>query len=109
MKIRSNTSVMILGLTVTALAHSRPAGGQEITPGNALNPRAISSIVEMDPEGLGIAEGSRTPSGLLIVPAPLVREPSRTSGGWLYQALIEFAPIGVSGDEGGAKHREYKD
>ena len=66
MRIRSHTSVIILGLALTALAHPRPADGQEATPGNALNPRGISSIVERDPEGLGIAEGSRTPTGLLI-------------------------------------------
>ena len=107
MKIRSHTSLIILGLAT--LAHAGPAGGQEITPGNALNPRAISSIVERDPEGLGIAEGSRTPTGLLIVPTPLVKEPSRTPGGWLYRVAIEFAPIGVGGDEGVAKYREYKD
>ena len=109
MKIRSHTSVIILGFAVTTLAHVHPVDGQEITPGNALNPRAISSIVERDPEGLGISEGSRTPTGLLIVPTPLVREPARTSGGLLYRAMVEFAPIGVGGDEAVAKYREYKD
>ena len=108
MKIRSHTSVVVLGLAVTALAHARPAGGQEVTPGNALNPRGISSIVERDPEGLGIAEGSRTPTGLLHVPAPLVK-PAKTSGDWRYRAMFEFAPIGVGGDEKVAKYREYKD
>ena len=58
---------------------------------------------------MGIAEGSRTPTGLLIAPTPLVKEPSKTSGGWLYRATVEFAPIGVGGDEGVAKYREYKD
>ena len=33
-----------------------PGDGQDATPGNAMNPRAVSSIVERDPEGLGIAE-----------------------------------------------------
>jgi hypothetical protein len=110
MNIRSNASVIILGLILTTLAHAGPADGQEVTPGNALNPRAISSVVERDPEGLGIAEGSRTPTGLLIVPTPLVKEPSKTpGGGLLYRATVEFAPIGVGGDEGVAKYREYKD
>jgi len=85
MKFRSHTSVIILGFAVTALAHVHPVDGQEITPGNALNPRAISSIVERDPEGLGIAEGSRTPTGLLIPSAPLVKAPSKTAGGLLYR------------------------
>ena len=82
------------------LAHAGPADGQEATPGNAMNPRAISSIVERDPEGLGIAENSRSPTGLLTVPAPLVKEPSKTSGGLLYRATVEFGGIGVGGDEG---------
>jgi hypothetical protein len=107
MNIRSYASVIPLGLAV--LAHAGPAAAQEITPGNALNPRAISSIVERDPEGLGIAEGSRTPTGLLIVPAPLVKEPSKTAGGLLYRATVEFVPVGVTGDKGAAKFREYQD
>jgi hypothetical protein len=108
MKIPSYASVITLGLA-TSLAYAGPADGQEVTPGNALNPRAISSVVERDPEGLGIAESSRTPTGLLIVPTPLVKEPSKTAGGLLYRATVEFAPIGVGGDEGVAKYREYKD
>jgi hypothetical protein len=108
MRIRSHTSVVMLGLAVTVLAHPSPADGQEATPGNALNPRGISSIVERDPEGLGIAEGSRTPTGLLIAPTPLVK-PAKSSGDWLYRAMVEFAPIGVGGDEAVAKYREYKD
>jgi hypothetical protein len=107
MKIRSHASVITLGLAV--LAYAVPAEAQEATPGNALNPRAISSIVERDPEGLGIAEGSRTPTGLLIVPAPLVKEPSRTAGGLLYRATVEFVPVGVTGDREAAKFREYQD
>src|SRR4051812_28734644 len=106
MKIRSYASVIPLGLAV--LAHAGPAAAQEITPGNTLNPRAISSIVERDPEGLGIAEGSRTPTGLLIVPAPLVKEPSRR-GGVFYRATVEFVPVGVTGDKDAAKFREYQD
>src|SRR5918995_6371143 len=107
MKIRSHASVITLGLAV--LAHAGPAEAQEATPGNALNPRGISSIVERDPEGLGIAEGSRTPTGLLIIPAPLVKEPAKTAGGLLYRTTVEFGPIGVTGDKGAAKFREYKD
>lgn len=107
MKIRSHASVITLGLAV--LAHAGPAEAQEATPGNALNPRAISSIVERDPEGLGIAEGSRTPTGLLIVPAPLVKEPRKTPGGLLYRATVEFVPVGVTGERGAAKFREYQD
>ena len=81
MKIRSYASVITLGIGVlrltAALAHAGPGDGQEATPGNAMNPRAISSIVERDPEGLGIAEHSRSPTGLLTARAPLVKERRR--------------------------------
>ena len=69
MKIRSCASVIVLGIGVlwltTSLAYASPGDGQDATPGNAMNPRAVSSIVERDPEGLGIAENSRSPTGLL--------------------------------------------
>jgi putative beta-barrel porin MtrB/PioB len=113
MKIRSQISVITLGIGVlwltTSLAHAAPGGGQEAPPGNALNPRTIPSIVERDPEGLGIAEGSRTPTGLLVPPSPLVKEPSKTSGGLLYRMTVEFGGIAVGGDKEAAKFREYKD
>ena len=112
MKIRSYVSVVALGLGVLRLtaspAHAGPDAAQEATPGNALNPRAISSIVERDPEGLGIVENSRSPTGLLTASPPLVKDPSKTAGGLLYRATVEFGPIGVTGDKE-AKFREYKD
>ena len=113
MIIRSCASVITLSIGVlrltSSLAYASPGDGQDATPGNAMNPRAVSSIVERDPEGLGIAENSRTPTGLLIVPAPLVKEPSKRAGGMVYRATVEFGGIGVTGDEGAAKFREYKD
>ncbi len=112
MNIRSCASVITLGIGVlrltTFLAYASPGDGQDATPGNAMNPRAVSSIVERDPEGLGIVEGSRAPSGLLIAPTPLVKEPKK-AGGMLYRTTIEFVPVGVTGDKGVAKFREYQD
>jgi len=108
MKIRSYASVITLGIGLLRLTTSL-AYGQDATPGNALNPRTVSSIVDRDPEGLGIAVNSRTPTGLLIPPAPLVKEPSKTSSGLLYRGTVEFGAIGLSGDKGAAKFREYKD
>src|SRR5687768_6252293 len=103
MNIRSCASVITLGIGVlrltTFLAYASPGDGQDATPGNAMNPRAVSSIVERDPEGLGIVEGSRTPSGLLIAPTPLVKEPKK-AGGMLYRTTVEFVPVGVTGDKG---------
>jgi hypothetical protein len=108
MKIRLYASVITLGMGVLRLTTS-PAYGQDATPGNALNPRTVSSIVERDPEGLGIAVNSRTPTGLLIPPAPLVKEPSKRASGMLYRGTVEFGAIGVGGDKEAAKFREYKD
>ena len=113
MKIRSCASVITLGIGVlrltTSLAYAGPGDGQDATPGNAMNPRAVSSIVERDPEGLGIGENSRSPTGLLTASPPLVKEPSKTSGGLLYRMTVEFGGIGVGGDKDAAKFREYKD
>ncbi len=80
MKIRSCASVITLGIGVlpltTSLASASPGGGQDVTPGNAMNPRAVSPVVERDPEGLGIGEHSRSPTGLLTA-SPHAREGSR--------------------------------
>jgi hypothetical protein len=108
MKSRSYASVIALGIGVLRLTTSL-AYGQDAAPGNALNPRTVSSIVERDPEGLGIAVNSRTPTGLLIPPAPLVKEPSKASSGLLYRATVEFGTIALTGDRKAAKFREYKD
>ena len=113
MKIRSCASVIILGIGVlpltTSLASASPGGGQGVTPGNAMNPPAVSPVVERDPEGLGIGEHSRSPTGLLTASPTLVKEPSQTSGGLLYRMTVEFGGLGVGGDKDAAKFREYKD
>ena len=113
MNIRSCASVIALGIGVlrltTSLAYGSAGDGQDATPGNAMNPRAVSSLVERDPEGLGIVENSRSPTGLLTASAPLVKEPLKTSGGLLYRMTVEFGGIGVGGDKDAAKFREYKD
>ncbi len=113
MKIRSCASVIILGIGVlpltTSLASASPGGGQGVTPGNAMNPPAVSPVVERDPEGLGIGEHSRSPTGLLTASPRLVKEPSQSSGGLLYRMTVEFGGIGVGGDKDAAKFREYKD
>lgn len=101
-------SIALLGLTASS-THAGPLDGQDTTSGNALNPRAISSVVERDPEGMGITESSRTPSGLLTVSPPLVKAPSQTASGLLYRVKVEFGGIGLSGGTDTAKFREYKD
>src|SRR5512132_1389521 len=108
MKMRSYGTVIALGIGVLRLA-ALPAYAQDTTPGNALNPRTVSSVVERDPEGLGLAANSRTPTGLLIPAAPLVKEPAKSASGLRYRATVEFGAIGLSGDRRAAKFREYKD
>ena len=113
MRIRSCASVIALGIGVlrltTTLAYASPGDGQDVTLGNAMNPGGAGSVVARDPEGLGIAEHSRNPTGLLTASAPLVKEPSKTSGGLLYRMTVEFGALGVTGDKDAAKFREYKD
>jgi len=108
MKICSCASVIVLSVGLLPLT-TAVVYGQDATPGNALNPRTVSSVVERDPEGLGIAANSRTPTGLLIPPAPFVREPAKTSSGMLYRWTVELGAIGVGGDKEAAKFSEYKD
>jgi hypothetical protein len=113
MKIRSYTSAMtlrigLLGVSI-ALAHASPVNAQDAMPGNALNPGTTSSVVERDPEGLGITEASRSPTGLLTASPALVKAPLTTKGGLVYRVTVEFGGLGLSGDKGIAKFREYKD
>lgn len=98
----------VLALAMS-LAHATPASGQESVPGNAANPRTTSSIVPRDPQGMGIAEDSRSPTGLRTADPPRVTPPGQTSGGLLYRATFELGGLGVGGDKGTAKFREYKD
>ena len=100
--------ISVLGLT-SSLAHAGRLDEQDTTPGNALNPRTVTSVVERDPDGMGITERSRTPTGLLTVSPSIVKAPSATPGGLLYRATVEFGGIGLSGDKDAAKFREYKD
>src|SRR5215204_1256079 len=99
MRIRSCASVIALGMGIlrltTALAYASPGDGQDVTLGNAMNPGGAGSVVARDPEGLGIAEHPRNPTGLLTASAPLVKEPSKTSGGLLYRMTVEFGALGV--------------
>src|SRR5687767_15499250 len=76
MNIRSCASVIAMGIGVlrltTVLAHAGPGDGQDAPSGNAMNPRGVNAIVERDPEGLGIGENSRSPTGLLTASPVLV-------------------------------------
>jgi Putative outer membrane beta-barrel porin, MtrB/PioB len=110
MKTSLQTAVITLGisLVVAAVPRQARAGGQGM-PGNALNPGASAPVVQADPEGIGIVEASRSPTGLLTIAPTLKGAPTTTSGGLRYRARFELGGVGLGGDENAAKFREYKD
>lgn len=85
------------------------AAGQQAVPGNALNPSGSTPAVHADPEGMGIVEASRSPTGLRTA-SPWLRTPTNeTAGGLRYRVHFEVGAMGLSGDDRAAKFREYKD
>jgi len=77
--------------------------------GNAMNPAVLHTVVERDPDGLGITEHSRTPTGFLLLPPERLRTLKQTTGGWLYRVHLDVGGLGASGDVENAKFKEYKD
>ena len=108
MRMSFETSVLTLGV-ILLVAPVRVNAGQQAPPGNALNPRTEAPVVRTDPDGIGIVEASRSPTGLLTIVPTLRRPPSTTTGGARYLATFELGAVGFGGDEGAAKFREYKD
>ena len=109
MKTSLQTAVMTVGIGLLVAVPRQAGAGGQATPGNALNPGATASVVRADPEGIGIVEASRSPTGLLTIAPRLETDPATTSGGLRYRAKLEFGGVGVNGDENAAKFREYKD
>ncbi len=109
MRTSFETSVLTLGVTLLLIAPGRADAQPQGAPGNALNPGTNAPAVTADPDGMGIVEGSRSPTGLLTVAPTLKRQPSTTRGGARYLATFEVGGIGFGGDQGAAKFREYKD
>ncbi|CAG0987363.1 hypothetical protein BURK2_02184 [Burkholderiales bacterium] len=83
--------------------------GVDTALGNALNPRTLPSVQFKDPEGLGETQNSRGPTGFLTEEPNLIRDPSKTAGGWLYRGSLELGLLGTDGDKDNAKFKEYKD
>src|SRR5688572_31025976 len=83
MRMSFAISALTLGVSLL-LAPARADAGQQGPPGNALNPNTSAPVVAADPEGIGIVEGSRSPTGLLTVAPILRRTPSTTRGGARY-------------------------
>ena len=105
--------VLIVSLTVLPFAASNAradsGNGVDTSLGNALNPAGTSSAKEKDPNGLGIQEFSRNPSGFLVTRPNLPTVPVKNESGWLTSGSIEIGGLTVSGDRREAKFREYKD
>lgn len=89
-----------------ALADS--GSGVDTSLGNALNPSGVNRFRPVDPDGLGEAQGSRSPTGFLNAEPLLITDPTRSASGWLYRGQVEFGGLRVGGDKGAAKFGEYK-
>jgi hypothetical protein len=109
MKTSLQTAVITLGISVLVAVPGQARAGGQGMPGNALNPGASAPVVQTDPEGIGIVEASRSPTGLLTIAPTIKKAPTTTSGGLRYRASFELGGVGVGGDENAAKFREYKD
>jgi hypothetical protein len=109
MKTSSPTAVITLGIGLLVVVPRQADAGGQALPGNALNPGATASAVRADPEGIGIVEASRSPTGLLTIAPTLKKDPVTTSSGLRYRAHVEFGGVGLGGDDNAAKFREYKD
>ena len=105
--------VLIVSLTVVPFAafnaRADSGNGVDTSLGNALNPAGTSSAKEKDPNGLGIQEFSRNPSGFLVTRPNLPTVPGKNESGWLTSGAIEIGGLTVSGDRHEAKFLEYKD
>ena len=86
MKTSFQAAVTILGISLVVALPSQASAGGQGTPGNALNPGATPSVVQADPEGIGIVVASRNPTGLLTIAPTLRNDVATTSGGLRYTA-----------------------
>lgn len=90
----------------TALADS--GTGVDTVLGNVLNPGGVTTAGTRDPDGLGEAGNSRTPTGFLVAAPYALRDPNKVDGGWTVRAQGEVGGLKVGGDRTAAKFGEYK-
>lgn len=109
MKTLLRTAVITLGISLLVAVPGQAGAGGQGTPGNVLNPGATTSVVQADPDGIGIVEASRSPTGLLTIAPTIKRDPVTTSGGLRYRTTFDLGGVGLGGDKNAAKFREYKD
>lgn len=82
--------------------------GADTVLANTLTPQGTIPGRERDPDGLGLAENTRTPTGLLHVDPWQVPEWSKGASGWLTRGGVEFGGLSIGGDRKAAKFGEYK-
>jgi hypothetical protein len=112
-QLRVKPLTLLVGLALAQLAatsvRADSGSGVDTSAANALNPAGLSSARDKDPDGLGEASHSRSPTGFMY-PAPwAVRAPNKTDSGWLLNSSIELGGLMVRGDREASKFREYKD
>jgi hypothetical protein len=105
---------LVVSLTLMPLAslsvNADSGSGVDTSIGNWLNPMGTTSKRELDPDGLGIQEFSRSPTGFLITRPYLPATPIKTEYGWLQSASVELGGFSVSGTNiQSGKFREYRD
>src|SRR5262245_5304157 len=108
MKTPFKTAVVTLGISLLVAAPQPAGAGGQGMPGNALNPGATRSVGQPDPDGMGMAEASRSPTGLLTIAPTLKSAPVTTSSGRRHRAMVDFGGSSLGGDDNGAKCRKYK-
>ncbi|MEQ1519560.1 MAG: MtrB/PioB family outer membrane beta-barrel protein, partial [Usitatibacteraceae bacterium] len=108
-KLLSLLVALIVAPLASTVARADSGAGVDSSIGNALNPAGTASAREKDPEGLGIQEFTRSPTGLLVSRPTLPLIFTNDETGWLRTGTIELGGISVKGGTREAKFLEYKD
>lgn len=106
-------SLAPVALSVCAALASLPVAadsgvGVDTSSANALNPTGVMRGQARDPDGMGEAQHSRSPSGFLIADPLLYRDASRWGPGLRLRGDVELGFWHVEGDREAAKFGEYK-
>lgn len=99
---------VVLAQGVAAAAWADSGNGADTLLANWLAPQGTIQGRERDPDGLGLAENTRTPTGLLHTSPWLLQDWNKSTGGWLTRGGAEVGGLHVGGDRKSAKFGEYK-
>lgn len=100
------TIALAPGLATTALADS--GNGADTVLANTLTPQGTIPGRAKDPDGMGIAEHSRTPTGFLEPNPWLLQDWPPSQAGWRTRGGAELGGLYSSGDRKAALFGEYK-